>query len=131
MFLLLMPVMVPFIRAHGLTMTEVFELQTVYALGLVTLEVPSGYVADLIGRKRCLVLASICYGVAFTWLATAATFWDFVGFELVAAVAASSASRSSRRASARRLPASRRARSSLSSCSIAVIASPYFSLAVA
>jgi MFS family permease len=89
MFLLVMPVMVPFIQAHDLTMVEVFELQTIYALAMVTFEVPSGYIADLVGRKRCLVLASLLYGTSFSWLAAADGFGELVLFELLVAVAAS------------------------------------------
>jgi MFS family permease len=89
MFLLLMPVMVPFLQAHDLGMTQVFQLQTVFALAMVTCEVPSGYVSDMLGRKRCLVLASALYGAAFTWLALAEGFWGFVVFELIAALASS------------------------------------------
>ena len=89
MFLLIMPVIVPFLQARGLSMAEVFALQTVFAVGLVVLEVPSGYVADVVGRRRCLVMASVLYGVAFTWLALGDGFWHFVVFELIAALAAS------------------------------------------
>lgn len=89
MFLLIMPVIVPFLQARGLTMTEVFALQTVFAVAIVVLEVPSGYVADLVGRRRCLIAASLLYGVAFTWLALGDGFWHFAVFELIAALATS------------------------------------------
>lgn len=89
MFLLVMPVMVPFLQARGLGMAAVFQLQTIYALLQVALEVPSGYVADVIGRKRCLLLASALYGLAFSWLPFTEGFWGLALFEVVAAAAAS------------------------------------------
>lgn len=89
MFLLVMPVMVPFLQARGLGMAAVFQLQTIYALLQVVLEVPSGYVADVLGRKRCLLLASALYGLAFSWLPFSEGFWGLAMFEVVAAVAAS------------------------------------------
>lgn len=89
MFLVLMPVLVPFYQSHGLSMGEVFQIQTIYAIAMVTFEVPSGYVSDLLGRKRCLVVASACYGTAFTWLAISTGYWDFAGFALLSAFATS------------------------------------------
>lgn len=89
MFLVLMPVLVPFYQSHGLSMAEVFQVQTIYAVAMVSLEVPSGYASDLLGRKRCLVLASACYGLAFTWLALSTGYWDFAGFALLSALATS------------------------------------------
>lgn len=89
MFLVLMPVLVPFYQSHGLSMAEVFQVQTIYAVAMVSFEVPSGYASDLLGRKRCLVLASACYGLAFTWLALSTGYWDFAGFALLSALATS------------------------------------------
>lgn len=89
MFLVLMPVLVPFYQSHGLSMAEVFQVQTVYAVAMVSFEVPSGYASDLLGRKRCLVLASACYGAAFTWLALSTGYWDFMGFAALSALATS------------------------------------------
>lgn len=85
MFLLLMPVAVPFYRSHGLTMQEVFALQALFSGATLVLEVPSGYAADLLGRKRALVAGALLYGAAFTWLAFARGFVGFAIFELVAA----------------------------------------------
>jgi len=89
MFLVLMPVLVPFYQSHGLSMSEVFQVQTIYAIAMVLFEVPSGYASDLLGRKRCLVLASACYGVAFSWLAVSTGYWDFAAFALLSALATS------------------------------------------
>lgn len=85
MFLLLMPVAVPFYRSHGLTMQEVFALQALFSGATLVLEVPSGYAADLLGRKRSLVAGALLYGAAFTWLAFARGFVGFAAFELIAA----------------------------------------------
>jgi MFS family permease len=86
MFLVVIPVIVPFYRASGLDMREVYLLQSVFAVGTLLLEVPTGYAADLLGRKKTLVAGSLFYGVSFTWLAVASGFRGFVLFELLAAV---------------------------------------------
>jgi len=86
MFLVVMPVIVPFYRAHGLSMREVYLLQSVFALGTLVLEVPTGYAADLLGWKKTLIAGSLFYGASFSWLARANGFTGFVAFELLAAV---------------------------------------------
>ena len=89
MFLVVMPVVVPIWQSHGFDMHQVYLLQTIFALAVVILEVPSGYLADHLGRKTSLVLGGALAGAAFTWFAFADRFWEFVVFELLAAVGAS------------------------------------------
>ncbi len=89
MFLVVMPVIVPYYRHHDLSMHQVYLLQTVFALAVAALEVPSGYAADLLGRRRTLILASALGGAAFTVLALSRGFAGFVIFEVVAAFGAS------------------------------------------
>lgn len=85
MFLLVMPIVVPFFRSHGLGMRDVYTLEAIFSVGVVVLEVPSGYVADLVGRRRSLLLGAALYGVAFTFLAFSDSFLSFAVFELLAA----------------------------------------------
>lgn len=58
-FLVVMPIAVPFFMSRGLDMQGVFALQALFAVCVVVLEVPSGYVADIFGRRNTLVLGSI------------------------------------------------------------------------
>ena len=48
-FLVIMPIAVPFFQSKGLSMQDVFSLQALFALVVLVTEVPSGYVADLVG----------------------------------------------------------------------------------
>ncbi len=89
MFLVIMPVIVPFLQLHGLDMQQVYLLQSVFAIGVFVLEVPSGYIADLFGRKKTLITGALFSGVAFTILAFSNTITGFIIFELCVAVAAS------------------------------------------
>lgn len=86
MFLIVMPVVVPFMESYGLGMTEIYQLQAIFAISVVLLEVPSGYLADLFGRRHSLILAGIFHGAAYTALAQSEGFWGFVVFELLAAL---------------------------------------------
>jgi hypothetical protein len=67
-FLVIMPVAVPFFQSRGLTMAEVFTLQAWFAMVVLIMEVPSGYVADVLGRKRTLVLGALFLGVGHSLL---------------------------------------------------------------
>ena len=52
-FSLVMPIIVLFYEDHGLGLQDVFILKSVYSVAAVTLEIPSGYLADVWGRKKC------------------------------------------------------------------------------
>lgn len=87
MFLLVMPVIVPFFGELGLTPGQVFEVQAIFGLAVVLLEVPTGYVSDLMGRKGCLVLAGLLHGAAMTLLTVVHGFWGVAAYQLLAALA--------------------------------------------
>lgn len=86
MFMVLLPVIVPFFQSRGLSMAGVYSLQAVFGAALLVLEVPSGYASDLFGRKRSLVLASIFHGIGFTLFVRAHGFAELVVGELFLAL---------------------------------------------
>ena len=77
------PVIVVFLNANGLSMTEVMVLQTIFAAGLIVLEVPSGFLADLAGRKITLVLGSVLLVVGAAIYGVGTAFWTFTIAEIV------------------------------------------------
>jgi MFS family permease len=64
-FMLYMPIVVPFYESNGLSMKEIMILQAVYSIAIVLLEIPSGYLADVWGRKRTLLLGAILGVIGF------------------------------------------------------------------
>lgn len=60
-----MPIAVPFYQSHGLNMKDIFLLKSVYSIGIVVFEIPSGYLADVWGRKKTLIAGSILCAVGF------------------------------------------------------------------
>lgn len=58
-FMLFMPFMIPFFEDNGLHLSEISILKAIYSISIVVLEIPSGYLADILGRKTTLLLGSI------------------------------------------------------------------------
>ncbi len=85
-FMVVIPVVVPFMESKGLDMQEILTLQAIFAAVIVLLEVPSGYIADVLGRKSTLVVGSLFYGVGNSLLVVADGFWGLAAFEICLAV---------------------------------------------
>lgn len=88
-FMVIIPVAVPFFASKGLDMQAVFTLQAVFALVIVVCEVPSGYIADVLGRKLTLVVGSLFYGLGNSLLVVAEGFWGLAAFEVCLAIGVS------------------------------------------
>jgi MFS family permease len=73
-FVLMLPVTVLYFKQHDLTSQQIFTLTSCYSLAVVIFEVPSGYLADLWGRKN-----SIVAGIGLSILGNA--FFLLPGFE--------------------------------------------------
>lgn len=76
----LMPVMVLFFQDIGLTLGEVFILQSIFSLAVVVLEIPTGYLWDILRRKDWLIIGWICTALWFLW-------FHFADWFLVVAIA--------------------------------------------
>ena len=81
--MVIMPVIVPLFESRGLTLAQVFYLQAIFAGFVVLFEVPSGYIADVFGRKTALVAGSVFHGIGFTWLCFAEGFIELILFEMI------------------------------------------------
>lgn len=76
-FMLFMPIVVLFYKDNGLEMRHVFILQAIYSIAIVVLEIPSGYVADVLGRKITLVIGTI---LGFLGFLSYSFSYGFIGF---------------------------------------------------
>ena len=81
-FMVVIPVVVPFMESKGLDMAAILSLQAIFAAVIVLLEVPSGYLADVLGRKLTLVIGSLFYGIGNSLLVVADGFWGLAAFEI-------------------------------------------------
>ena len=81
-FVLIVPVFVPLAQGYGLSMSQILQTQALYALTIACFEVPSGYIADVWGRRRAVLLGSAVNAAGFLWLINADGFLDFLAYEV-------------------------------------------------
>jgi MFS family permease len=82
-FMLFMPIIVLFYQDNGLAMQDIFTLKAVYSIAIVVLEIPSGYLADVLGRKKTLIIGTILGFLGFVVYDFSFSFWGFLMAELV------------------------------------------------
>ena len=78
-----MPIVVLFFKSNGLTMQDIFTLQAVYSVTLMALEIPTGYFADLAGRRNSMLLGSFFGFLGYLVFSATSGFWPFVLAEIV------------------------------------------------
>ncbi len=83
------PIVVLFWQKNGLNLTQIMMLQAIFALAVVILEVPTGVVADKLGRKKSLLLGAIFRIIGFTVYAVGFNFGQFAAAEIILAFGAS------------------------------------------
>ena len=81
--MLYMPIVVPFYESNGLSMKDIMILQAVYSIAIVVLEIPSGYLADVIGRKKTLIIGAVFGILGFTTYSLSLGFIGFLVAEII------------------------------------------------
>lgn len=79
MFMLSMATVVPFFHSIGMNQGDIYQLQAIFLMTAVVMEVPSGYFADTFGRKQSIVLGHFV-GIAGWVLYTFATSYNALIF---------------------------------------------------
>ena len=85
-FLVVVPVFVPLLQGYGLSMSQVMQTQALFALTIALCEVPSGYIADIWGRRNAILVGSACNALGFFALLWADSFVDFLIYEFILGV---------------------------------------------
>ncbi len=86
MFLLIMPIVVLFFQDNGLSMTQIFLLNSIFSISIVLFEIPSGYFSDVMGRKKCLIIATILWTLWILGHSLSYWFWWFMFAEIIMAL---------------------------------------------
>jgi len=86
-FWVLVPILVPFYKTNGMSATQILTIQAAFSLSQLLFEIPSGYLSDVIGRRKTLIAAAGLMFVGICLYAFSGTFWWFVAAELLLGVA--------------------------------------------
>ena len=70
-------------------MAQIFQLQAVFGISIVAIEVPTGYLCDLWGRKNTICLGAAISAGAFSLLLIITSFKALLGFEIALAAGTS------------------------------------------
>ncbi|MBP7842903.1 MFS transporter [Candidatus Woesebacteria bacterium] len=76
------PVIVLFWQSKGLNFSQIMVLQSIYAIGVIVLELPTGALADYLGKRISLILGSLFFTAGFLIYGISSEFWHFVIGEL-------------------------------------------------
>ena len=89
MFLVIVPILVPFWLSLGLTMTEILEIQAIFGISVALFEIPTGYIADIWSRKASIMLGTFIVGCGFSLIPFATTYETLVTYEIIIALGGS------------------------------------------
>ena len=81
-FMLTMPILMLFYKDMGFTNEEAFRLKALYSIVIVIFEIPSGYFADILGRKTTLILGAILGTLGFLFYSIGHSFLYFALAEI-------------------------------------------------
>jgi len=80
--MILMPVIVVFFMENGLSLQQIFVLKAINSVSIILLEIPTGYFADVWGRKNTLIFGGILGFLGFLAYALAFNFLGFIIAEI-------------------------------------------------
>ncbi|MFI6597823.1 MFS transporter [Nonomuraea sp. NPDC050536] len=84
---LMMGPMVLLMTERGLSLAQIGLVTTVFNVVTVTLELPTGGLADVIGRRTVLAISAAFLVLAMAGMAVATTFWMFLVVSVLKAIA--------------------------------------------
>ncbi len=88
-FMLIMPIVALFYNHNGLSTQSIYLLQAVYSLSVAVFEIPSGYLADVIGRKKSLIFGSVLGTFGFVIYSYSFSFESFLVAEIILGIGGS------------------------------------------
>lgn len=76
--MLFMPTIVIFFQENGLELFDIMLLQAIYSVTIALLEIPSGYAADVFGRKNSMIVGTFFGLAGIIIYAFSYGFWGFL-----------------------------------------------------
>ena len=84
-----MPVIVPFYQANGMNVQDIMVLQSLFSLSVLLQELPAGYIGDVLGRRKSILIGCIFVFLGFLTYCFSYGFWQFLVGSLLLSVGAS------------------------------------------
>jgi len=88
-FMIVMPIIVLFFESKGLSLTQIMILQGTYSLFVALFEIPSGFFADIYGRKNSLVIGSLLLFLGYIIFSFFSGFNEFLFAEMLLGIGGS------------------------------------------
>lgn len=88
-FMIVMPIIVLFFEKHGLSITQIMILQATYSFSVALFEIPSGFFADIYGRRLSLVYGSILTFIGYLIFSFFSGFNEFFIAEILLGIGGS------------------------------------------
>lgn len=82
-FMLTMPILMIFYGDMGFNASQSFILKACYSISIVVFEIPSGYAADVWGRKITLIIGSVLGTLGFVIYSLFSGFYAFMSAEII------------------------------------------------
>lgn len=88
-FMLSIPIITIFLMRNGLSLSEIFTLQSIFSLAAIILEIPTGYFSDRFSRKSAIIIGATLASAGFAIYSVSDCFYGFLCAELVLAIGSS------------------------------------------
>ncbi len=88
-FMVSMPIIVLFFQEHGLSLSKVMILQSVYSISVALFEIPSGYIADIFGRKKAIIISTILSFIGYVLFSFFSDYTVFIIAEILIGIGGS------------------------------------------
>ena len=88
-FMIVMPIIVLFFESKGLSLTQIMILQGTYSLFVALFEIPSGFFADIYGRKNSILIGSIFLFLGYVIFSFFSGFNEFLFAEILLGIGGS------------------------------------------
>jgi MFS family permease len=88
-FYLIMPIIVIFFQENNLSIFQIMILQAGYSLSVAFFEIPSGFLADIYGRKNSLIFGSILTFIGYVMFSIFSGFNEYLFAEILLGIGGS------------------------------------------
>ncbi|MEJ2252114.1 MAG: MFS transporter [Candidatus Lokiarchaeota archaeon] len=72
------PILILFLQAATLNYLEIFWVFTIGSITSLIIEIPTGIIADLFGKRRSIIISKFGIFISFFVYGLSSTFWMFV-----------------------------------------------------